>query len=171
MLTMTTTTTRPLLLSRVSLRPAARFLSAPASAPPPSSSSATHESAIVSANARAEETASLGPISDRAAINERVARIALKHGVTDAFPSLSLKFKIAAESIGECNAPVFGNRDLNAIKTLTDLVNTLAGEGASKKTLLEQSYDVFNTVDTVEARFSQMDKDGTRPANLYFSKR
>ncbi|KAJ3400661.1 hypothetical protein HDU80_006718 [Chytriomyces hyalinus] len=95
-----------------------------------------------------------------------VARISEKHGqksLSRPFPSLSAKFKIVSEATAECNQQLLGNGALNAIRTPQQLIEAMSEDGSGKQSLLEQSYDVFNTVDTVKAYFEKMEKEGTRP--------
>ncbi|KAJ3065026.1 hypothetical protein HDU98_011585 [Podochytrium sp. JEL0797] len=141
-------------LSRQILRSSAkRFTTAATSAAPPATPS---------------------PIVDPSAVAQIVSSVAQRHGLqesTAAFPSLSIKFKVVTESISECNAKLFGNVELNQIKTPSDLACVLSSTGfAAPKSLLEQSYNAFNKKDTVEELFIQMEAQGTRPANLYFQK-
>ncbi|KAJ3101350.1 hypothetical protein HK100_004555 [Physocladia obscura] len=123
------------------------------------------------------------------AIAQRVVQdIATKHGLrTLTFPSLAVKFRpdelnannniykprplsrqIVADAMVAANTPIISNPNLNRIKSTKDLVSALSATNfAAPKSLLAQSYDVFNNVDTVKAYFHQMDVEGTRPPNLF----
>ncbi|KAJ3211460.1 hypothetical protein HDU83_009651 [Entophlyctis luteolus] len=110
---------------------------------------------------------------DRSTAQSVVLATAQSHGVStpslaSRFPSPALKFKIVSACIAETNVGLFSNPILSKIKSLGDLVDALSGEGFAKpKSLLEQSYDMFNKVDTVEALFERMERENTRPPNLY----
>ncbi|KAJ3083511.1 hypothetical protein HDU99_009004 [Rhizoclosmatium hyalinum] len=123
----------------------------------------------------ASQQVSKAPVFDRAQVAATVAQVVQRHGLSSdanaAFPSLSVKFKVINESLNECSQKPFANNLLAKVTTPSHLVSVLSRtEWAAPPSLLQQSYDQFSRIDTVEKLFEQLEKDGERPANLYFAK-